>query len=370
MNVTIEMVPNYKRAADTWPDAPTLNEYYKAIESAIDGNNHGLVEHVKTFIECFCVTILSEYNSPLPSSTPTTTELLVEALKPLGLHNSRGASKLDKVLSGFNKLSDALSEMRNESGPVAHGKDGFLDSLNNDHGRAFLCTGDAIVGVLLNAMEGEEPDLLVTREPYERFSHLGKKIDRSVSIKADVEIDKTGHMLLLSVTTAGKIDESIKLRIEPSRLLYGIDRSAFLEVLNESPKELPEVEEENEAVDQEVAEVEVVEEVEITEPAAQATAVEIVQEATGDLLKYKEELEKFLNAENLLQEGGEDIVNDLLSAAEQNMVVDWQIRESQQAKLKQSFRRIFQRSGLSRSDAEEGSKRILSWFLVHIPLKK
>lgn len=367
MSVTIEMVPNYKRATDLWPDAPTLSEYYKAIESALDGNNHGLVEHVKAFIECFCVTLLSEFNSPLPSSTPSTTELLVEALKSLGLHNSKGASKLDKVLSGFNKLSDALSEMRNESGPVAHGKDGFLDSLNADHGRAFLCTGDAIVGVLLNAMEGAEPDLLVTREPYERFSHLGKKIDRSVSIKADVEIDDTGHMLLLSVTTAGKNDEAIKLRIEPSRLLYGLDRSAFLEVLNESPKEIPELEEaETETEALEAANL-VVEET--TESAIQETAVQIEQEATGDLLKYKEELEKFLKVENLLQEGSEGVLNDLLNVAEQNMVVDWQVRESQQVKLKQLFRRVFQRYGLSRFEAVEGATRVLSWFLVQIPLK-
>lgn len=63
------------------------------------GERFGLVDHVKSFLESVCVTIMGELREPMPSSTPSTTELLVAALGPLGLRNTKGASKLDKVLS-------------------------------------------------------------------------------------------------------------------------------------------------------------------------------------------------------------------------------------------------------------------------------
>ena len=225
-----ELVPNYRRAQEQWPDAPTLGSHYKALSACFSGNGYGLVEHVKSFIESVCLTIMGELSEPMPSSTPSTTELLVAALKPLGLRNTKGANKLDKVLSGFNRLSDAITEMRNETGPVAHGKDGFLDPVTADHARVFLLVGDAILGVLLNAFAGMEPDLSVTREPYESFPHLNERIDRAVSVEARVDEDGDRQVVIFSVAT-GPPDEAIELRVEPSRLLYGIDREAYIEVL-------------------------------------------------------------------------------------------------------------------------------------------
>src|SRR5436190_9986140 len=93
------LAPNYRRARERWPDAPTLSHCHEALTACFDGNSHGMVEHVKSFIESVCVTILGEFHEQMPSSKPTATELLVAALRPLGLENTRGASKLDKVLS-------------------------------------------------------------------------------------------------------------------------------------------------------------------------------------------------------------------------------------------------------------------------------
>jgi hypothetical protein len=183
------LAPNYRRLREHWQDAPMLSRCHDALTKCFDGDAHGMVEHVKSFIEGACLTILAEFREPMPSSNPTTTELLIAALRPLGLQNTRGASKLDKVLSGFNKLTDALSEMRNDHGAVAHGKDAFLDGVAADHTRAFLHAGDAILSVLLNALEGKEPDLTVTREPWERFSHLNERIDQAVGIEARVDED-------------------------------------------------------------------------------------------------------------------------------------------------------------------------------------
>src|ERR1035437_5985960 len=103
-----EVAPNYLRAQQRWPDASTLGAGYKAVRGSFNGDSHGLVDQVKSFIECVCITIIGEFDAPAPSAKPTTTELLGAALSPLGLRNSRGASKLDVVLAGFNKIADGI----------------------------------------------------------------------------------------------------------------------------------------------------------------------------------------------------------------------------------------------------------------------
>ena len=95
------LAPNYRRASERWHEAPTLSRCHESLVACFDGNAHGMVEQVKSFLESVCLTILGEFHEGMPSSTPSTTELLIAALRPLGLQNTRGASKLDKVLSGF-----------------------------------------------------------------------------------------------------------------------------------------------------------------------------------------------------------------------------------------------------------------------------
>ncbi len=135
------LAPNFRLAKERWSDAPTLSGHYQALADSFSSNSFGLIETVRSFIESVCLTILVDFGKTMPNSTPTTTEMFVETLKCLGLENSRGASKLDKVLSAYNRLADGLSDMRNENGQIAHGKDGFLDSLTKNHTRAFLLTG-------------------------------------------------------------------------------------------------------------------------------------------------------------------------------------------------------------------------------------
>lgn len=225
------LAPNYLRAVQRWPGASTLANGYEALATCFSDRSHGLVEHVKSFVESVCLTIMVEYGEPKPSNNPSTTELLVAALRALGLRNTRGTDQLDKVLSGFNKLSDALSDMRNVNGPVAHGKDGFLDAITVEHVRAFLHVGDAILGVLLNALEGKEPNLKETREPYETFQQLNERIDRTVKVNVQIDDEDEWPTIVLSVAT-GSHEEALDLRVEPSRLLYGVDRQAYIEVLN------------------------------------------------------------------------------------------------------------------------------------------
>lgn len=358
------VLPNYARARDRWPNAPALVQYYSAILECIRGNTHGTTEHVKSFIECVCITILGECGQALPASTPTCTQLLTEALRSLGLENQRGASKLDKVLNGFNKLADAISEMRNDNGPVAHGKDGFLDVLEEDHARAFLHTGDAIVGLLLNALEGKQPNLLVTREPYERFKHLCDRIDRSIQVTASVDEDSSGSMLVVSLAVWGK-PEGIELRIEPSRLLYGIDRTAFIGMLSDVPEAI-------------VGQLDQADQEEVSEVSTDSLPLSgLIKESkrlrhrrkdsSRDLLGLKAGLDTFLVSESISKPSNKKLLSSLLAVAEENSGVDWKERESLQARMKVGFGRILRKEGMEQSKASDASLRLLTWFKSNAP---
>jgi hypothetical protein len=365
-STTTDALPNYRRAAVRWPQAPALTQYQTAINHCIAGNNHGVVEHVKSFIECVCITILVEFGETSLPADATSTYLLGAALKALGLQNSRGASKLDKVLSAFNKMSDALSEMRNENGPVAHGKDGFLDVIEEDHARSFLHTGDAIVGVLLSALEGKQPNLLVTREPYERFAHLCERIDRSVTVTAKVEFDDDLPVLIVSLSIGNK-PESIDLRIEPSRLLYGVDRTAFVGVLSDAPATLEEPYDNEEVYEGKAAPV-----AELSTEFEQSThneptVVVVVEAYSGAFANLRDELRAFVLREGISAAPNDELLNSLLATAESNSGIDWQTRENLQARMKVGFRRVLRRAGIAPGKIVDLSDRLLRWLEMSAP---
>ena len=364
------LAPNYRRAQQRWPDAPTLVKCHEALNACFAGNAHGMVEYVKSFIESVCLTIMGEFHEPMPSSTLSTTDLLVAALSPLGLRNTRGASKLDKVLSGFNRLADALTEMRNDNGPVAHGKDAFIDALTADHARAFLHTGDAILGVLLNALEGKQPDLTVTREPYENFPHLNERIDRAVSVEARIDENGDRPMVVFSVAT-GPQGEAIEIRVEPSRLLYGIDRSAYIEVLRTADLVATEVEETAEEEEEQAAIPEPIEPSDIGVVAEAEPLTELVPIYDGILEPLRASVGAFLIAEGLETAGaakeGTLFIDSLLATAEQNMGLDWKQREPLQARLKVACKRVLVQLGTAPENAAVVAERLVAWMLIQAP---
>jgi hypothetical protein len=325
-----------------------------------------MVELVKSFVESVCLTIMGEHGEPMPSPTPSTTDLLVAALRPLGLHNTKGASKLGKMLSGFNKLADALSEMRDENGPVAHGKDAFLDPISADHARAFLHAGDAILSVLLNALEGKQPDLTMTREPYGSFPHLDERIDRAVNVGAWIDNDGDRPLVVFSVAT-GLRSEAIELRVEPSRLLYGVDREAYIEVLRTAElATVEDVEEEMPGTEAEASRAVVT----TSTPAREAggPVVEYVAAYTGTLGAFRGGVEAFLSAEGLdptaTDADGMCLIDSLLATAEQNAGLDWKQREPLQAQLKVACRRVLLHFGAVPAGAEKVAGRLLAWLRV------
>ena len=361
------LVPNYRRAQQRWPSAPTLADGYDALAICFCNSTHGLVEHVKSFIESVCLTIMGEFDKSKPSGRPTSTDLLVAALDALGLSNTRGATKLDAVLSGFNKLSKALSRMRNETGPVAHGKDGFLDPVTIDHARTFLHVGDAILGILLNALEGKEPNLVVTREPYETFKHYNDRIDRDASVEARVDEEGDRPVVVFSITT-GSHEEPIKLRVELSRLLYGTDRQFYIEVLKATnPAPIVTVDEAKEYKEEEELTVSKADDTPAFAPVeAVGPVTEVISVYGGTFDTLRSSLKTFLTLEGVnpavTSAGEEQLIDSLLATVDKNMALDWKIREPIQARLKVSCKRVLIRFGTEPEKADEVAKRMVAWL--------
>lgn len=358
------VAPNYRRAERQWPGAPTLVGAYTTLAACAASDAYGLCEHVKSFIECVCVTILTEYDVAAPSGNPSTTELLVAALRSLGLQNTRGVSKLDKVLSAFNKLSDALSDMRNEHGPVAHGKDGFLAVIAADHARAFLHTGDAILSVLLNAIDGTEPALEATREPYERFASHHERIDGAVGVEARVDDEADQPFVVVTLRTNPRADP-FELRFTPSQLLYGLQRLAYIDVLR-SVDEAPAPEPDEVPVLPAEA-----------EPPALAVAPatppqpEFVPTYAGRLEPLRVPLGSLLAAEDwaAIDDSHElaSLTDSLLATLDQNVGLDWKTRDTLRARVKVACKRVLTRFGIDAQPVEYGAERLLDWFVEHGP---
>ncbi len=354
------LVPNFRLAKERWPNAPMLSSHYQALVESYSSSNFGLIETVKSFVESVCLTILVDFGMSMPSPDPSTTEMLVETLRCLGFENSRGASKLDKVLSAYNRLADALSEMRNVNGQIAHGKDAFLDSLTKNYARAFLLAGDTILNLLLSALDGKEPELRTTREPYERFTHLHDRIDNSFLVESSVDAEEGFPFIVVRFQRDDKSDP-VEFRIEPSRLLYNIDRTAYIDLLSISATEQPATKEELE------------EELHLTAELPISTYgispfIELSETYQGKLLPLKDGLLGYLKTLGIadLPPGPkkEQIVDSILATAESNMGLDWLTRENLQAKIKVGLRRILIKFGVDTIKAHEFAEHLLTWFKI------
>jgi gluconate kinase len=228
--MTMDWCPGIREACSHWRDAPMLQQTFEELERALGEDNDACIDSAKAIVEVVCQIILQELDSPSNPVRP------VEALPTFGAWSAAvRALKLgdvrhngfQKLVSQHRKLTDALGDLRNDAGTASHGREGFLQRLSVHHRRAAVLSSDAIVTFLHQAYLEAELDLVRTREPYERFDHLHRMIDAQVSLQADV--DEEGFLAVDVSLPSGDV---LPLRVEASRLLYQLDRDAYVEALN------------------------------------------------------------------------------------------------------------------------------------------
>lgn len=229
--MSLDWSPGIREACSYWHEAPMLQQTFEALERTFDQDNDACIDCAKTVVEVFCRIIVECFHTaqaPLKPAqeTPSLSNWLSAAIKALKLGDVRD-EKFKKLVSSHHKLADALNDLRNKAGPASHGKDPYLDRLAIHHRRTAVLAADAVVSFLHLAYLDSQLDPVSSREPWERFADANALIDGHVGLS--VETDEEGN-LFLNFLLPGRV--VLPLPIEVSRLLYQLDREAYVEALN------------------------------------------------------------------------------------------------------------------------------------------
>lgn len=228
--------PGIERFCGHWKHAPMLQQTFETMKQAFAEDNDACIDASKSLVECACRVIIENLddptnpikdwkNSPIMGENPSFNSWVSAGLKLLDIQSVRD-DPFSKVISKHFDLVDALGKFRDRAGPVSHGKEGFAKKLSAHHRRAAILAADALVTFLHEAYLEREPDPVVTLEPYERFPQSNALID--FHVEADATGNEDGWV---EVTFRLPDGETLDITVEPSRLLFGVDREAYKYVL-------------------------------------------------------------------------------------------------------------------------------------------
>lgn len=223
--------PGIREACAHWRDAPMLTQTFEALEQTLDEDNDACIDCAKSTVEVVCRVIVDSFHTQQnllrpDKELPTLSDWLAAAIKALKLGDIRD-EKFKKLVSSHHKLADALNDLRNKAGPASHGKDAYLERLAVHHRRSAVLAADAIVAFLHKAYLDAQLTPASSREPYERFESYNQLIDAHVEL--GIEVDDDGVSFLRFRLPDGN---ELILQADPSRLLYQLDRDAYVEALN------------------------------------------------------------------------------------------------------------------------------------------
>jgi hypothetical protein len=235
--MSADWYPGIRAFCVHWKHAPVLQQTFATLEQEFNDENDACIDAAKGLVECACQVLIREIDnplnpirnwpdSPIRESHPSFKNWVVAAVRLLALSDGRD-DPFNKVISQHFTLTEALGKFRDIAGTISHGKDGLSNKLSVHHRRAAMLAADAIITFLHEAYLEREPDPVRTFEPYERFEATNTIIDERASLRA--EPDEDGFLRVVVILPDG---DEVPLAIEPSRLLFGVDREAYKLVLN------------------------------------------------------------------------------------------------------------------------------------------
>lgn len=229
--MSLDWCPGIREACSHWRDAPMLQHTFEALEASLANESDASIDAAKGIVECICRTVIDQLDNPTsplkPRDEAPITQWVSAAIRVLRPSDVRDRQFAD-LIRHQNGLAESLRVLRNDAGPLSHGKDGFIQALTSYHRRAAILAADAIVAFLHNAYLEAQLDPIRSREPWERFAEGNALIDAHVGLAVDA--DDGDSPTLRFLLTGG--DELATIKIEVSRLLYQLDRDAYVEALN------------------------------------------------------------------------------------------------------------------------------------------
>lgn len=219
--------PGIRAFCQHWSHAQNLQNTLETLEQTFAEEQDACIDAAKAMVECACRVIIETLDDPQNPQKPTESDpklakLLGTATKMLKLGEIRHRAFSD-LIREYNRLAEALRVFRNEAGTVSHGRDGFITKLSIHYRRAAILAADAIVTFLHEAYLEQELDPLLTLEPYDRFEFSNIVINRYAALQVN-EAQEDGFLTITVLLPNG---DEIPLSIEPSRLLFGVDRQAY-----------------------------------------------------------------------------------------------------------------------------------------------
>lgn len=235
--MSADWYPGIRAFCAHWKHAPMLQQTFEALDREFVGENDACIDAAKGFVECACRLLIQELDnplspikdwpdSPIQNTNPIFNNWVTAVVRLLSIVDRRD-DPFNRVISRHYDLTEALGKFRDIAGSISHGKEGLSKKLSAHHRRAAMLAADAIVTFLHETYLEREPDPVRTFEPYERFEASNALIDSYVSIRCKDDDDGLLHVILVLPG-----DEKQALTIEPSRLLFGVDRDAYKSVLD------------------------------------------------------------------------------------------------------------------------------------------
>ena len=228
--MTLDWFPGIREACAYWRDAPMLQHTFEALQTSLESESDASIDAAKGLVECVCRVVIDQLDDPTspikPRDEATINEWVSAATRVLGRGDVRDRKFAD-LIKHHNGLAESLRVLRNDSGPLSHGKDGFIHALTIYHRRAAILAADAIVTFLHKAYLNAKLDPITSREPWKRFAANNELIDAHVRLAVDAE---DGDSPTLRFLLPG--GDELPINIEVSRLLYLLDREAYVEALN------------------------------------------------------------------------------------------------------------------------------------------
>lgn len=230
--MSADWYPGIRAFCQHWSHAQTLQNTFATLEKTFVEEQDACIDAAKAIVECACQIMVANLDDPTNPSrpakeNPSLKDWVQAAVKLLKLSEGRD-DPFNKVISQYHQLTTELGYFRNKAGTLSHGRNGFIDKLSIHHRRAAILAADAIVTFLHEAYLEQIIDPLLTLEPYDRFEFSNSVIDRYTNLKID-EAQEDGFLIITVLLPNG---DEIPLSIEPSRLLFGVDRQAYKAVLN------------------------------------------------------------------------------------------------------------------------------------------
>lgn len=225
----LDWCPSMREVCSYWRDTPMLTQTFEAVEFSLQQDNDTCIDCSKTMVEAVCRVIITSFHTPEspllpPKDTPTISDWLAAAIRALKLGDIRD-DRFRKLVSSHHKLADALNDLRNQAGPASHGKDPYLKRLAEHQRRSAVLAADAVIAFLHQAYLDSNLNPEVSRESWERFEEKNKLIDAYVGIRVDEDVL---NQLIFRLPNG----DELPIQAETSRLLYLLDRSAYVEAFN------------------------------------------------------------------------------------------------------------------------------------------